>query len=511
MKTPSKDLHELIHAMNKSEKRYFKLYSSLQQGSKEYMKLFDAINDQEEYDEVRLKTELKSESIASYIPKAKNKLYDMVLKSLNAYHANNSPELEVKEMLSSIEVLYKKGLAFQAIKLIQRAKEIAELYELYPLLLEALRWEFKTMVTTKSFSPDHVRKHFDTERGIHATRLDGSKYEEIALNSVSYALTEGQARSEQDKKKLQDKFNIQLKEAEKHARDFSLLSTIYRANVFYYYCLQEDSSFYDYCKKLVDIFDRNPHFILNDLNAYVHAYGNFLISQASMGKWKEFEETLTKIRQLPKKLTPSKMDEIDLSMFKLYYIELNMCALSGQFKRGTELVPEVEAGMKKYVKKLDKAYEFEYYANIAVCYFGIKNYTKALHWINAMLNHPDIEIWEHMHSHARIMNLLIHFELKNYELLDSLIKSTHRFLNKKQRLFKFESVIIEFVKKAQYVESESDRIKYYKKIKAECEEISKEDPSGSVLIQSFDLITWLTSKIEKKEFEQLVRNKTKVR
>jgi len=47
----SNDLFDLIHAMTKSEKRYFKLFSSGQSGDKEYINLFNAISKQEYYDE----------------------------------------------------------------------------------------------------------------------------------------------------------------------------------------------------------------------------------------------------------------------------------------------------------------------------------------------------------------------------------------------------------------------------------------------------------------------------
>ena len=36
-------LIRLVHTLTKAEKRYFRLYSSLQQGSKDYVKLFDLL------------------------------------------------------------------------------------------------------------------------------------------------------------------------------------------------------------------------------------------------------------------------------------------------------------------------------------------------------------------------------------------------------------------------------------------------------------------------------------
>jgi hypothetical protein len=48
---PSNELHDLIKSLTKSEKRFFKLHSSLQAGDKNYLRIFDAIDKQKVYDE----------------------------------------------------------------------------------------------------------------------------------------------------------------------------------------------------------------------------------------------------------------------------------------------------------------------------------------------------------------------------------------------------------------------------------------------------------------------------
>ena len=55
------DLYRLIKAMSKSEKRYFSIDAnkSGKEGAK-YLKLFRAINDLEEWDDVKLKKKFKT-------------------------------------------------------------------------------------------------------------------------------------------------------------------------------------------------------------------------------------------------------------------------------------------------------------------------------------------------------------------------------------------------------------------------------------------------------------------
>ena len=52
---PSTELHSLIKSLTKSEKRFFKLNSSLQAWDKNYLKIFDFVEKQKRYDEEELK------------------------------------------------------------------------------------------------------------------------------------------------------------------------------------------------------------------------------------------------------------------------------------------------------------------------------------------------------------------------------------------------------------------------------------------------------------------------
>ena len=61
---PSNELFDLIQSLTKSEKRFFKLHSSLQSGDKNYLRLFDAIDRMKEYDETSLKKVFNSLRVA---------------------------------------------------------------------------------------------------------------------------------------------------------------------------------------------------------------------------------------------------------------------------------------------------------------------------------------------------------------------------------------------------------------------------------------------------------------
>ena len=66
---PTHDLFDLVHSLTKSEKRFFKLQSSLQAGEKNYVRLFDLLEKQKIYNPDKILQESKyvNESMIQYL------------------------------------------------------------------------------------------------------------------------------------------------------------------------------------------------------------------------------------------------------------------------------------------------------------------------------------------------------------------------------------------------------------------------------------------------------------
>ena len=128
----SKDLlFELIKSLSASEKRYFKRFSKLQGDSEnEYLDLFQKIDKQKKYNEPLLLDKLKNQTFAKNISSGKHYLYQLILKSLRAYHAEKKALFQVNDLVQDIYILMEKNLVLQANKRIKKAKKIADKYQL---------------------------------------------------------------------------------------------------------------------------------------------------------------------------------------------------------------------------------------------------------------------------------------------------------------------------------------------------------------------------------------------
>lgn len=138
----SRDLHSIIKSLTKSEKRHFKMcVNSVHKSENNYTILFDAIDSQEEYDEVKLLRKLKKHTFAKQISRTKYLLYEQILKVLRQLYSTRSDHAKIGAMLNSAEVLFYKTFYHQAFEVLKRAKKIAIANELHGLQQEIMERE----------------------------------------------------------------------------------------------------------------------------------------------------------------------------------------------------------------------------------------------------------------------------------------------------------------------------------------------------------------------------------
>lgn len=123
--TPSDNLFQLIKSLGKSEKRFFKLYTSLRPGDKIYQRLFDAIEEQKQYDEVGIKSIFQKETFIKQLTFTKGYLYELILDSMRAYRNEKPIETQLREALSDIKFLFDKGLYLLGDRKLLKAKALA--------------------------------------------------------------------------------------------------------------------------------------------------------------------------------------------------------------------------------------------------------------------------------------------------------------------------------------------------------------------------------------------------
>jgi hypothetical protein len=128
-------------------------------------------------------------------------------------------------------------------------------------------------------------------------------------------------------------------------------------------------------------------------------------------------------------------------------------------------------------------------------YILIKDFQKALISVNALIAHPFISKRADYESYLKILNLIIHFELGNYALLRYLIISAYRFLYKRNKLYRLEMVILEFIRKLPQVKNEDDLSFNFMKFRQQLSELRSDNYEKNAF-EYFDFLAWIDEKIK---------------
>ena len=137
-------LFQLVHSLQKSEKRNFKLYVKRNSSNNDLkvVQLFDAIDKMNVYDESVLMS--KTSSIKKQqLPNIKAHLYRQILGSLRLLESADNIDLQIHEQLDYARILYNKGLYLQSLKILEKIKETARAGNQVNFYIEVLVLEKK--------------------------------------------------------------------------------------------------------------------------------------------------------------------------------------------------------------------------------------------------------------------------------------------------------------------------------------------------------------------------------
>lgn len=509
-KTSSDKVFQLIKSLSKAEKRYFKVYTSKQAGDRNnHQVLFDAIDKQTEYDETLLKKNLKNATLVRSLPIAKTRLYDVILRALDAYHSNSSIDAQLKRTLHCAEILYKKSLYGQSQKLLDGAKKLAYKYDKHTSLLEIFMWE-KLLIEK------------DNYENIGDEQLEAMMHENTRITKLIEVYNDfwgiksrlfnilnkrGKARTEEGLTRLKSIIDDTLlnREAEHlfHQSEY-LYNHIYSA---YYFGVGDYSNSFKYLKANVEHIEDNLDKFQEEPNIYFSILTNIVYVASQLKDFDAVFLYLSKLRELPKTLDIKNNEDLEIKLFSsANSIELTIYFLTGEFEKGLALIPQIENGLMLYENKLNSVRKAFFYFNIAIIYFGAKHYSDALRWTNKLLNDIDINKSLDIYCFGQLLNLLIHIELQNKNLLPYALRSTQRYLSTRNRYFKFETSFLELISKLLKSPDKVSENEHYEVFLEKVEPL-KDDQLEKTAFEYFDFISWAEAKSSNREFGEVVRAK----
>jgi hypothetical protein len=504
----SDTLFQLVHSLEKSEKRHFKLYikrSSAKEDLK-IIRLFDALDKLSEYDE-RLLLKSLSDITKPQLSNLKTHLYKQLLASLRLLKTNENIDLKLSEHLDNARLLYNKGLKIQSLHILEKAKDLAKTNQKMNFLVQVISLEKKIEtlhITRSTLEKTGILAEEALDISGHIDRV--TRLSNLALLLYRWYVKNGHARNEEDEKDIMKFFKSSLPADANAITGFYEKLYLYQSYCWYGFIRQDFFMYYRYSQKWIDLFGENEVMIAVETGHYIKGMHNLLNAHFDLRNFKKFEITLRQFEEFEK--TPAALQHDNFRTHTSIYInsaKINQFLMQGNFKEGLSIVPEVEEKLKEYALFVDSHRILVFNYKFASLYFGAGNYLTAIDYLHKIINDNLPGLRNDLQCYARLMHLLCHYEIGNEEILDSLIKSVYRYMARLNNLTVVEEEIFTFLRHSTKVrpkELKPELTQFLDKIK-HLEKNRFETRSFAYL----DIISWVESKVYEIPMEQIIHTK----
>jgi hypothetical protein len=504
-------LFQLVKSLEKSEKRNFKLYATRNSADEELkiIQLFDGLDKMETYDEeaiLRKNPSIKKQQLSNL----KASLYKQILSSLRLLKSQDNIDIQLHEQLDFARILYNKALYQQALKVLAKIKENARQQHQTSFLVQVLFLEKKIegLHITRSMRDRADQLTGEAEKATEKLSVI-SKLSNLALLLYSWYIKNGHARHEDDVAELKSFMHSHLPAGLENEKGFYERLYLNQSYCWFAFIRQDFLMYYRYTQKWVDLFTEEPSMIHVEVAHYIKGVHNLLNAHFYLKNYGKFITLLHDFERFAESTQSALIDNNKVQTFiYLQHARIHKYFFEGRFADGLEIVPFITKKVKEYQFYMDNHRVLIFYYKIASMYFGSGDYDTTIDYLNKIINWKT-DLRTDLQCYSRLLHLLAHYELGNYELIEYLVKSVYRYMSKMDNISLVEEKILTFLKKAFYISP--------RQLKPAFEGLLyelKQLESNRFEARAFsylDIVSWLESKISGKPIDEIIAEKWKAR
>jgi len=425
---------ELIQSLDKAEKIYFKRYLSYQSGKGEptvYLKLFNELDKMTSYDIERLNRKFKGENFMKHLPVSLNYLYTLLLNSLVSFHGKKNDKLKANEMLGEVQVLYNRGLYRECTRHIKRSRKFMEEREYYSHLFILGSYEYN--LTAKEMKKHELKQLREVTHGrkMYLYQLNN----ELSIFDLCNQMTEYMREKQLKPNKV---FDNEIKELEVQLddlkEDFTAGTTTFK--LFYltaqkrlYYLKNQPVESLAASHKYIAMRRNIPEILQYSLDTDLTALENHITKSLELWFVEEAAYWLPEIGAIQTQAPDLQFKCKLLTIHFRFHIMLLSGNLDGLSDFVSGFLPQLADMLAPNANYLHA----EMYRNLALYYFITGDMQESLTWIEKVFEQKNVDEWiQQRLINTRLIEIMAHFNLENYQLVKSLCRSFERALKKLQ-------------------------------------------------------------------------------
>lgn len=440
----------LVKSLTKSEKRSFKLYLKRiqKEGNLKFAKLFKLMDKMEVLNETVLQSRLGAISIHQF-SNLKRNLYAHLLTCLRLLDTPKKIDIQIRELLDFAELLYDRGLYLQALKILNKAKDKAQNRYHDILHLEIL--EFEKRIESRHITrtgPD-CNERLASEANLRGNVVARtSKFSGLKQRLHAWFIRNGHATTPTSQQALRALF-----EDYKPGFDFTDLTFfekvyLYFSYVWYHHILLDFENVIVYAKHWIQLFQQQPAMIEKDPMLFMRGLHYLLMASWQCKHYLNFTEAKALLDQTIANHSNHWNTSAKVIGFTYQsYAQLNLAFWKGNIQACVLQVPQLIQQYEAYIRYLDahKIMIFRY--KLAWLFFCNGDMSTALDHINFITQYKKGHLREDLQIFTYLLDLLAHYELQNYDLLDYRISTTQRFLRKAKQTDELHLFTLNLMKK----------------------------------------------------------------
>jgi hypothetical protein len=424
MKTKD-SLYQLVHSLSKTEKRYFKVYSTRHIIGEEnnYIVLFDLLDEMRAFDAELLRQRLAQAGIGGNHSALKAYLYKLILKAMRAFHAERSSRIRLRDLLTDAEFLIERGLYSQADDLLQKAKEDAQARGSLLGLLEIVELSSQRIMSQETVQlPERVDAVFAERGQIQAALKMEGLVAKTYLQVLARHRKHGHLLHEPQRSEV-----IALAESLAAAIDPARLTPLARTRyahirMLHAECLGDPQQVLAASRAHVAAWEEAGWLAAESPTHYRRALANLLAALFKADQITAFPEVLARLKSIPAAHHDDEAETFQNAAFYEFLYHLNRAALG----EAARLVPGIKAGLDRYESKISKSREISFRFNICLLYFFMGQWSDALKWLNRLRDERPSEQRLDVQAVLRIFELILHYELDHLDLLENKLRAARR-------------------------------------------------------------------------------------
>lgn len=494
----------LVRSMTKAEKRYFKLYSNLQQGGKVYLRLFALMEESSSVEEVARRFGLDAGQSSFDI--AVKHLYKVLVECLLHLRSRDDIHARISARMAEAEILFRCGLLQAAIEELYRAKKLARQYEVTSLLLSIRQTELRYL-SAGDFQQMSEKQLVEKQMKINETfkYLRSANQHTQLYDILKYrALYRSKARSEQERQSLNDLVLSELHLIANNSYngfDVDKLHQLFQSTYF----LQSGNykAAIRIFRQLLELFDRNPGRMLNPPLFYLDAVLGILDSLQSAGLYGQMPFFIAKLRRLAEEDYPQDFIR-KVQAFGYLYDSFRLINC-GELADAQALCEQSGEPLFRKLAQQRLDIQLLLQLNLVILHMvagRCSDARRAMTRIQAagqvFYNFPAFRI-------TRLVNLLLQAECGRCDFIENEIKSIRR--NSAIESNSVEKLVFRFVRLYPLPDSRRERARLWERLSGAVAAVAG-DKYERPLLKYFDFTAWIETRFTGADLSEVLRRNT---